>query len=691
MQFTKKIIPFFAITSILFSCDIQEAPIQREASKLEELKIPTGFNFKLSEVTQVELKVKLLGGEPLSFGKFDLVLDAEGMFREGINSKSVEKIASITLDGDGKYSGELNVPLVYSKLYLVSETGGVDPILELRRSGNSFILNYEPVNEAKKSAYINSFNYRLAANPSTLGTWNDVGYPNYLGDNTFVSSGLLTRVRQILSPGVPIGGAFRGTPVDASYNTVIKLDLEPTQTATVDITFLFSLAANANSLGYYWYTSSSPPANVASITNKRLIFSNTNTTNSSSKSGMVAGETVGLIGPNADGSFPPNITIGFFLVQNSFSKGSGGSAGTVNYNRTTFYSESRYNISPGNDQRFVNLYDELTGHIVYGVEDGGLTSNSWATKDDDFDDVVFFASYTPNDAVFLDELPRTNPEVAPDQTDVIYNPGSTSFATLMFEDSWPKVGDGDYNDVVLDYRYSAIASSSETPGANKYISKINVKSRLVVSDAANRNGLGILIPGISPNSVASISLLDLSGNNTNTLPGASYQLEAGHTGDVVVILTNDINTLFDGPCFNSGSSDCVTGDPIEFSFTITFNPMTRQTNFNNISSFLILSQDRGREVHIAGNRPTVKFNSSLVGTENDDSNPGSSRYFQAKTTNVPWALDIPLKIPVVKNQSNILEAYPEFGGWANSSGVVNQSWYIEGSGRRNASKLINRL
>lgn len=696
MKANQRVRKLFPLLFLIFfsSCEIEDPITIQEENILSDLKIPQGFNFKLSDIATIDLSVRLLGGEPMSFGEFDLVFNAEKVFQETENLNLIEKLATITLDKDGKFSGELNVPLVYNKLFLVSKTGGVDPVIVLNRKGSGFSVAYEPNNDLKKSAYINSFNFRMYSNPTALGSWSDVGYPFYLSENAFVSSGLLTRVRQILTPNTPIDPEFRGTPVNGSYNTVINLDLEPNQTATVDITFLFSLAGNRNSLGYYWYPTDTPPASRSQITNRRLIFPNTNTTDANDKSGMVAGETVRLVGPNENGSFPPNTTIGFFLVQSGFNKGSNGAPGTVNYSRTTFYSESRYNISPENDQRFVNIYDEQTGTIVYGVEDGGLAVSLWDTRDNDFDDVVFFASYTPDDAINLEEFPKTDPEVAPNQNDILYNPSSETFATLMFEDSWPSEGDGDYNDVVIDYRYSAIASSSDAGvvNSNKYISQINVKARVSVADASNRNGIGVMIPGISPNSVLNISPLNLDGSNSNSVSGITYQLESGHSSDVVVILTEDINSLFNAPCFNSGRSDCMTGEPIEFSFTITFNPMTRQTNFNNISTFLFLNQDRGREVHTAGRRPSVKFNTSLVGSQSDNSdlNNISGTFFKAKSTNIPWALDIPAKIPVVKNQSSILEAYPDFGQWANSQGALNINWYIEGQGRRNTSKLINR-
>ncbi|WAC40194.1 hypothetical protein [Pedobacter sp. SL55] len=66
-------------------------------------------------------------------------------------------------------------------------------------------------------------------------------------------------------------------------------------------------------------------------------------------SGLVAGNTVELVGPNADGSFPPNTSIGFYLIANSFTPTAVGTPGTINTTRTTYY--GNYNLNTAGSTR----------------------------------------------------------------------------------------------------------------------------------------------------------------------------------------------------------------------------------------------------------------------------------------------------------------------------------------------------
>ena len=666
----------------------QESETQ-EASPLINLNVPEGFSFATSLPMNLDLDIQLLGGEPFSGGVFDVFLEKPENFSDEQDLSKYKLVGTINLDKNGKYKGQLKVPSYQTNLYLFSRTGGINPLLVVPKTPTGFSLTYIP-QTAERSSNSPSSYMRTLANPTTLGTWNSVGYPNYLSENTFVSSGLLRRSRAILSPNTEIATDKRGLPDgNGEYNTLIKLDLESNQTATVDITFLFSLAANANSLGYYWFPSDSPPATAAEVTNKRMIFPNTKTT-STPNSGMVAGETVRLIGPNENGSFPDNTSIGFFLIQNAFQAGNSGAQGTINYNRVTFFSQSGLNSSPGDEQRFVNIYDAETNTIVFGVEDGGISSSSWSTRDNDFDDVVFFASYTPDDAVDRKDIPTTDPDPDPESDDLIYIPNANGFGTLMFDDSWPTLGDGDFNDLVVDYQFTARASATEVENNDRYVSQMSFRFKVAMADAANSNGFGVMIPGISPSSVSGISNLDIHGElNYNSDISISYQLEPGHTDEVVLLVAPEINSLFDGPCFNSGSPGCQTGSYIEFSFTLTFNPMARQSNFNSISAFMILNQNRGRELHTPGNKPSSLISESLYGSSDDGTDKSNGKYFQSKM-NLPWGLDINSSIPVPKNEVSILDAYPNFESWAKSGGIVDSDWYKDLPGKRNKNKLIDR-
>src|SRR5690606_10531952 len=69
------------------------------------------------------------------------------------------------------------------------------------------------------------------------------------------------------------------------------------------------------------------------------------------------------------------------------------------------------------------------------------------------------------------------------------------FATLMFEDLWPGIGDYDFNDLVVDYRINRITDSK-----NEVVEAvIELNTRAI--GAGFKNGFGIEFTGISPNKV----------------------------------------------------------------------------------------------------------------------------------------------------------------------------------------------
>jgi LruC domain-containing protein len=105
--------------------------------------------------------------------------------------------------------------------------------------------------------------------------------------------------------------------------------------------------------------------------------------------------------------------------------------------------------------------------------------------------------------------------------------------------------------------------------------------------------------------------------------------------------------------------------------------------------YIIVNQQRGKEIHLANRIPSDKANVGFFGTVNDNSIPGIGRYYKSYN-NLPWALDINTSIPYTKEKVDFLQAYLNFSIWAQSNGLSNPDWYIDMPGNRNTSKLIIR-
>ena len=74
----------------------------------------------------------------------------------------------------------------------------------------------------------------------------------------------------------------------------------------------------------------------------------------------------------------------------------------------------------------------------------------------------------------MDDFPE-NPELAYKR----FFPSEATSARLVFEDSWPKRGDYDFNDLVLDY------SACEYLNPDKKIKTLNVTIRILAAGSAD--------------------------------------------------------------------------------------------------------------------------------------------------------------------------------------------------------------
>ena len=106
----------------------------------------------------------------------------------------------------------------------------------------------------------------------------------------------------------------------------------------------------------------------------------------------------------------------------------------------------------------------------------------------------------------------------------------------------------------------------------------------------------------------------------------------------------------------------------------------------NFNPFLIVGLTRGHEVHLPDYIPTDLVDESLFGTYEDDSDPGSGRYYRT-VSNLPWAINIyeTFDYPIEKRE--ISTAYLKFIEWAESAGDLSQNWYEDLSGYRNDANI----
>ncbi len=260
---------------------------------------------------------------------------------------------------------------------------------------------------------------------------------------------------------------------------------------------------------------------------------------------------------------------------------------------------------------------------------------------------------------------------------------SAGYGTYLFEDNWPGTGDYDFNDLVIGYRYNTI-----TNAANQVV---ELKATLVAnaSGASFQNAFGFQLDGLSPQLVTSVvgtdtkaaSWLSLSTNGT----------EAKQTYANVIVVDNVSRVL---PTSNGNPIvNTILGatyvKPDTINVTITFAEGKVSPSDIAINPYLIINQNRARELHMANKAPTNAANPSYFGANDDKSIPTSGIYY-VNINNLPWALDVPAAIPYPIEGVNVTAAYLNLSNWAQSSGTKFTDWYIDNSSNRNTANIYKR-
>jgi len=260
----------------------------------------------------------------------------------------------------------------------------------------------------------------------------------------------------------------------------------------------------------------------------------------------------------------------------------------------------------------------------------------------------------------------------------------STYYTYAMEDLWPSYGDYDFNDIVTTINYKSQIISND----NK-VHKLTINAELRALGANKSLAAAIQFDNIPIDKVKSVNYSVLSSDgtvlkNTNPLDGSVFEInsngtEANQTKAVIPLFDNAHNFLE-----TSGETNTVIGgkkvEPrtvsIEIQFTTGNNKEVAQNDIDvkNLNFFIVTDKQKTNrtEVHLAGYNPTDKANLGLFGTSNDNSS-NATKYLSKE--NLVWGMMIPTTFDYPLEETSILNAYPEFGGWAKSGGTQNTDWY----------------
>lgn len=308
--------------------------------------------------------------------------------------------------------------------------------------------------------------------------------------------------------------------------------------------------------------------------------------------------------------------------------------------------------------------------IVMDTETGGWeyrygpNSTSGITYDRAINDLTTFRVFdevTVDPDTDGDGITDSNDEY-PDDADKAFEqftPSKYGWGTLAFEDLWPFLGDYDFNDTAVNYRFVAVLN------ADNMAVQLDIHFEVTSDGAGLINAFGIELESIAPSLIESVTGTVLTEDFINV---ASNGVEQGQNR-AVIILFDDNHAMLNVP----------TTVSIKFTTPIT----TTQLGLAPFNPFIIVNGDRGKEIHLPNRfRTTLGVNDTTVGGVNRDEDGNYKT-----DTGLPWAINIMHNFKPPKENIPVNQAYNFFNEWATSGGTLFQDWYKDSAGYRNESVL----
>ena len=691
---------FFA--AILMTACVDQSLYENHDGDEMEQKIPNSFDF--STVQKVKLSVDYSAFNthgPVFFGVYteNPIIEVEDAPDDQWN-ENVSPIYEDYTEANGKYSEVVELPTYAQHLYIATgnfftgmrvmeadvKNGSVTVVAEntnvsASRAGTRAVGPGEPTDILFNLTNAVDDNGKITDEKlyndwkNWLGTWNSAsGRPNYLLDKTTADPTLFFSDEEMEGLYSAIGTAFiSGSAMNDEYCSYPDLLLE--KDSEVTFTLLGGSTCWNSTLGYYYYTDDNKPTKPTDI-NPIMLFPNTQDgqwaradvlqlRSYNGNIGTLRGDVVQLMYyPNianndmsgATKVFPKGTRIGFILRTQGWAMQ--GADYAITANKLDNKGRKNYNCwcsttdglsfgrkLAGDKGKYPNIEGESRGaKFSYKAENGDtytIVSFEDAMDDLDFDDLIFALKPV---GVFAPV-----PEIADKK--------SSTTGVYAFEDLWPKQGDYDLNDAVVNVKHEKEFNTKgkitkETFYLTTYQNYVELTSGLALTLNTN----------VTPKS---ISMTKIAAGSTIT-EKASFTKDGN-----IYYLTED----FKGELGTTYILELTYGTALSSS-----------SDLASIQPFIYRSEEEQNwEVHIPMEAPTYKMNLSYFGKNDDCSDPSSGLYF-VRSGNYPFAFYLKganIKVfeeTILKRENEsvpIDQLFPGFLEWSTSGGTTNQNWYIK--------------
>ncbi len=247
--------------------------------------------------------------------------------------------------------------------------------------------------------------------------------------------------------------------------------------------------------------------------------------------------------------------------------------------------------------------------------------------------------------------------------DIELNPMNYTYA---FEDNYPRVGDYDFNDIVLN-----VSTEYDREKSSNAIKRIQYNVTLSAIGATKKIGAGLRLVGIDKSAVASVSF----GGRTamrNTLAGSVFENADTESSDkdIVIPLFGDAHAVYGisySTMANTGKYDLDKTYTLEVIITLSnqtsTTPLITKDNLDFFIATLTTGSEKRTEVHLYEFRDSGATDKGTVHDLNLE-----------VAGNKTWAISVPeFKYPC--ENIKITEAYPDFSKWAQGR-ESNETWYL---------------
>lgn len=253
-----------------------------------------------------------------------------------------------------------------------------------------------------------------------------------------------------------------------------------------------------------------------------------------------------------------------------------------------------------------------------------------------------------------------NSDEKPDDVEIRY-----AVYSYAFEDNYPKAGDYDFNDIVLNVTL---------PAAGNDVKELKYKIDFRAVGAVKQLGAGLRIRGIDKNNVEEISFGAGAAQRTGSLnsgifENASYEANGN---ELVIPLFGDAHYVYgytgaQRPMLNTGNASTPLTDIYTLEVNVKLKNEISVPSVTDGLDFFIAYQGIGQkrtEIHL------THFNSATANGQLAD----NEVLEVIKAVNNTWALCVPDKFAYPTETTVITNAYSKFADWAHDQSSTTD-WY----------------